>query len=388
LHLFASPLEGAVDFAFTPEQEELRSSLRRFFAGKSPTSEVRRVSETADGYDPLLWKQMAEQLELQGLVIPEEYGGSGFTAVELSVVFEEMGRALVCAPYFSSVALAAQVLLAVGDDEAKARWLPGIADGSLIATVAVTEDDGAWGLEHVLASAVPAGDSWVLDGAKTFVVDGHLAGLLLVVARNDQGLGVFAVEGDQPGLTRTPLSVLDFTRKLARVEFNAVPARRISPDGDATAALSRGLDAALAAPAAEQAGGAARCLEAAVDYAKTRVQFGRPIGSFQAIKHKCADMLVAVESAKSAAYYAAWSAADAAGGVADGGELAVAAALAKAYCSDAYFQVAAENIQIHGGIGYTWEHDAHLYFRRAKSSQLLFGGPQRHRSRFAELVGI
>jgi alkylation response protein AidB-like acyl-CoA dehydrogenase len=363
-----------VNFAFSPEQEELRGSLRRFFASKSPTSEVRRLAETADGYDPLVWKQMAEQLGLQGLAIPEEYGGSGFTAVELCIVFEEMGRALVCAPYLSSVGLASALLLALDDDDAKRRWLPAIADGSLIATVAVTEEDGAWGLDQVGTTATEAGGTWTLDGGKMFVVDGHIAGLLLVVARTGEGLGVFAVEGDQEGLTRLPLSVLDSTRKLARVEFG--------PESDATEAVSLALDTALAALAAEQAGGAARCLEMAVDYAKTRVQFGRPIGGFQAIKHKCADMMVRVESAKSAAYYAAWSAAD------ETGELPVAAALAKAYCSDAYFHAAAENIQIHGGIGYTWEHDAHLYFRRAKSSQLLFGDPRQHRSRLADLAGI
>jgi alkylation response protein AidB-like acyl-CoA dehydrogenase len=371
-----------VNFAFTADQEELRGTLRRFFASKSPVSEVRRLAETADGYDPLVWKQMAEQLGLQGLAIPEQYGGSGFTAVELSIVFEEMGRALVCAPYFSSVGLASQLLLALDDDDAKGRWLPAIADGSLIATVAVTEDDGVWGLDHVGTAATESGGTWTLDGSKMFVVDGHIAGLLLVVARAGDGLAVFAVEGGQPGVTRTSLSVLDVTRKLARVEFRGATARRVGPDGDATAAISRALDAALAALAAEQAGGAARCLDMAVDYAKTRVQFGRPIGSFQAIKHKCADMLVRVESAKSASYYAAWSAADGTG------ELPVAAALAKAYCADAYFHVAAENIQIHGGIGYTWEHDAHLYFRRAKSSQLLFGDPRYHRSRLADVVGI
>ena len=371
-----------MNFVFTPEQEELRSSLRRFFASRSPTSEVRRLADTADGYDPLVWKQMAEQLGLQGLAIPEEYGGFGYSIVELEIVFEEMGRALVCAPYFSSVGLASQVLLALGDDTDKERWLPSIADGSLIATVAVTDEDAAWGLDRVSTTATEAGGTWTIDGSKMFVVDGHIAGLLLVVARTSEGLGVFADEGSQAGLTRTSLSVLDFTRKLARVDFDSVAARRIGPDSDASSAISGALDVALAALAAEQVGGAARCLEMAVDYAKTRVQFGRAIGSFQAIKHKCADMLLQVESAKSAAYYAAWSAA---GGAS---ELPVAAALAKAYCSDAYFHVAAENIQIHGGIGYTWEHDAHLYFRRAKSSQLLFGDPRYHRSRLADLVGI
>jgi alkylation response protein AidB-like acyl-CoA dehydrogenase len=374
--------DEAVDFAFTAEQEQLRRGLRAYFASKSPVSEVRRLAGTADGYDRLVWKQMAQELGLHGLAIPEQYGGSGFAAVELSIVFEEMGRALVCAPYFSCVALASQVLLAAADESAKQRWLPAIADGSLVATVAVTEEDGAWGLDNITTIATRAGGSWALDGSKMFVVDGHIADLLVVVARTSEGLGVFAVEDDQPGLIRTSLAALDFTRKLARVELRAARALRLSPAGDATEAISVALDAALALLAAEQAGGASRCLEMAVDYAKLRVQFGRPIGSFQAIKHKCADMLLRVESAKSAAYYAVWAAAEGTG------ELALASAAAQAYCSDAYFHVAAENIQIHGGIGYTWEHDAHLYFRRAKSSQLLFGTPQYHRSRVADLVGL
>ncbi|HEX4289139.1 MAG TPA: acyl-CoA dehydrogenase family protein [Trebonia sp.] len=373
-----------MNFAFTPEHRELRDSLRRFFASKSPMAEVRRLADSPDGYDPLVWKQMAQQLGLQGLAIPEEYGGSGFTAVEFGIVFEEMGRALHGGPFFATVGLAAQVLLALDDDDAKARWLPSIADGSLIATLAVTEAGGEWGVQHVRASATPAGQGWLVDGTKMFVPDGRIADLLLVAARVGDELGVFAVDPAQPGVVRTALSGLDLTRRLARVEFAGATARRIGPDsgGDAAPALSRALDMASVALASEQAGAAERCLEMAVEYAKTRVQFGRPIGSFQAIKHKCADMLVEVESAKSAAYYAARSAADSAG------ELPVAAALANAYCSDAFFRIAAESIQVHGGVGYTWEHDAHLYLRRAKSSQLLFGDPAHHRARLADLVGI
>jgi alkylation response protein AidB-like acyl-CoA dehydrogenase len=371
-----------VNFTFTPEQDELRHALRRFLTDKSPTSEVRRLMETDEGYDPLVWKQMADQLGLQGLAVPEEYGGAGFSPVELAIVFEEMGRALLCAPYFSTVGMAAQTLLAAADEAAKQDYLPRIADGSTVATVAVTEEDGRWGLGAIGTTATASGDSWALDGTKMFVVDAHIADLLLVVARTDTGLGLFAVDGGAPGLTRSALSALDLTRKLARVDLAQTPARLVSPPGDATESLSTALDLTLAALAAEQAGGAERCLEMAVDYAKIRVQFGRPIGSFQAIKHKCADMLVEVESAKSAAYYVAWAAAD------GSTELAVAASMAKAYCSDAFFHVAAENIQVHGGIGFTWEHDAHLYFRRAKSDQLLFGDAHHHRARLADLVGI
>jgi alkylation response protein AidB-like acyl-CoA dehydrogenase len=292
-----------------------------------------------------------------------------------------MGRALLCAPYFSTVALAAQLLLSIEDEGARQRWLPRIAEGSLIATVAMTDEEGSWDLAAVTTSASKVGEGWTLDGVKMFVVDGQLADLLLVVARTDDGLGVFAVDKDAPGVTRTSLAPLDLTRPLARIELSGAPAQRVGT-GDSAGAIAHALDLALVALAAEQSGAAERALEMAVDYAKIRVQFGRPIGSFQAIKHKCADMLLEVESAKSASYFAAWSAAE------GSDELPVAAALAKAYCSDAFFHVAAENIQIHGGIGFTWEHDAHLYFRRAKSSQLLFGDPQHHRSRLADLVGI
>jgi alkylation response protein AidB-like acyl-CoA dehydrogenase len=375
-----------VNYAFSPEQEEFRRSLRLFLADKSPAAEVRRLMETDAGYDPQVWKQLADQLGLQGLAIPEEFGGAGATAVELGIAFEEMGRALLCAPFFSTVGLGAQALLAAGDDQAKREYLPRIADGSLLATVAVTEPDGRWELAAVRTSAVPdidATGAFLLDGTKMFVVDGHIAQLLLVVARVDDGLGLFAVDAADAGVVRTLLPTLDMTRKLARVELNGVPARLVSGPGDATAALSRALDLALVALTAEQVGGAQRCLDMAVDYAKIRMQFGRPIGSFQAIKHKCAEMLIEVESAKSAAYHAAGSAVES-----TSDELGVAAAVAKAYCSEAYFQVAAETIQVHGGIGFTWEHDAHLYFRRAKSSQLLLGDEHYHRERFAALTGV
>jgi alkylation response protein AidB-like acyl-CoA dehydrogenase len=382
-----------VNFAFSPEQEEFRRSVRRFLADKSPAAEVRRLMETEVGYDPQVWKQLADQLGLQGLAIPEEFGGAGATPVELGIAFEEMGRALLCAPFFSTVGLAAQALLAVGDDEAKRDYLPRIADGSLLATVAVTEADGRWDLATVRTSAAAddaapgAPAAFRLDGTKMFVVDGHIAQLLLVVARTDDGLGLFAVDASDAGVVRTLLPTLDMTRKLARVELRKVPARLVSGPDDATGALSRALDLALVALTAEQVGGAQRCLDMAVDYAKIRMQFGRPIGSFQAIKHKCAEMLIEVESAKSAAYHAADSAAYHAA-EATSHELGVAAAIAKAFCSEAYFHVAAETIQVHGGIGFTWEHDAHLYFRRAKSSQLMLGDEHYHRERFAALTGI
>jgi len=371
-----------MNLAFSDEQEELRRSVRRFLADKSPESEVRRLMETEAGYDPAVWAQMAEQLGLQSLAIPEEFGGSGFSFVELVVVLEEMGRALLCSPFFSSVVLAGSTVLASGDDALKKELLPGIASGELLATVALTEDSARWDCDGVALAATSTGDSWRLDGHKTFVLDGCLAQVILVVARSEAGVSLFAVDGSGPGLARTPMPTMDQTRKQARLVFSSVPARLVGTDGGGWPVVSRALDLAAIALAAEQVGGAQRVLEMSVDYAKARVQFGRPIGSFQAIKHKCADMLLAVESAKSAAYYSAWAAAE------DNSEVPVMASLAKAFCSEAYFQAAADNIQIHGGIGFTWDHPAHLYFKRAKSSELILGDPAYHRELLAQRIGI
>jgi alkylation response protein AidB-like acyl-CoA dehydrogenase len=371
-----------MNFAFSEEQEELRRAVRRFLEDKSPETEVRRLMETTEGYDPAVWQQMGEQLGLQSLIVPEEYGGSGFTYVELIVVLEEMGAALLCAPYFSTVALATNALLTSGDEAAKKDLLPGLASGESIGTLAITEDSGRWDLDSVTLEAKASADGWTLDGHKMFVLDGHTADVILVVGRTPAGLSLFSVAGDASGLTRTPLATMDQTRKQARLEFAGTPARLVGADGGAAPGLSKTLDLAAVALAAEQVGGAQRCLDSAVDYAKTRIQFGRPIGSFQAIKHKCADMLLEVESAKSAAYYAGWAAAE------DSDELPVVASLSKSYCSEAYFHAAAENIQIHGGIGFTWEHHAHLYFKRAKSSELLFGDPAYHRELLAQRIGI
>ncbi|WP_395104989.1 acyl-CoA dehydrogenase family protein [Actinomadura sp. SCN-SB] len=368
-----------MDLVVSEEQEELRAALRRFFADKSPSAEVRRLMETSEGYDPAVWEQMAGQLGLQGLAIPEEYGGAGFGMREVAVVMEEMGRSLVCAPYLSSAVMAAGALLGCRDEEAKREFLPGIADGSTLATLAWMDGD-SWDPGSIEMRARRDGDGWLLDGAKTYVLDGHIAGLVLVAAWAEGELGLFAVDGDAQGLSRTAYTTLDQTRRLARLELTGVRARLIEPD--ARPVLERAVDLAVVALAAEQLGGAQRTLDMTVGYLKVRHQFGRPIGSFQALKHRCADMFVMVESARSAVLQAAAVAGD------RPDELPAAAALVKAYCSDACFHVAAETIQLHGGIGFTWEHDAHLYFKRAKASQELFGPPARHRERLARLVGI
>ena len=371
-----------MNFAFDEEQEQLRAMVRDFLTDKSPESEVRRLMETEEGFDPTVWAQLSGELGLTGLAIPEEYGGAGYGFVEVGIVLEEAGRALLCAPYFSTVVLAATALLQSGDEAAKKDYLPGIASGEVRATLAITEESGRWEPDAVEVTASGSGDSWTLTGTKSYVLDGATADLLLVTARTPAGISLFAVPADASGLTRTSLGTLDLTRKQARVEFAGTPARLVGTDGQAAALLTSVLDVAAIGLAAEQVGGAARVLEMSVDYAKIRVQFGRPIGSFQAIKHKCADMLLEVESAKSAAYYGLWA-------VASGSdEVPMVASLAKAYCSDAYMHCAAENIQIHGGIGFTWEHPAHLYFKRAKTDQLLFGDPTYHREQLAQRVGI
>jgi len=370
-----------VNFAFSEEHEDLRQMVRDVLADTSPEAEVRRLMETEDGYDPHLWAQLGE-LGVLGLAVPEEYGGAGASFLEVGIVQEEAGAALLCAPYLSSVVLATSAILHAGDDAAKKDYLPGLASGQLRGALALTEESGRWDAEGITLTARPRDGQFSLTGVKTYVLDGHTANLLVVAARTGAGISLFTVDGHAPGLTRQPLSTMDMTRKQARLTFTETPARLLGAEGAGWPVLSRVLDLAAVGLAAEQAGGAARVLAMAVDYAKVRVQFGRQIGSFQAIKHKCADMLVEVESAKSAAYYALWAASEL------GDELPAVASLAKAYCSDAYFRCAAENIQIHGGIGFTWEHPAHLYFKRAKSSQLLFGDPVYHRELLAQRVGV
>ena len=374
------------------EQQELRESVRRFLADRVPLQRVRELMDSADGTDEKIWNYAAGQLGLQAMAIPEEYGGAGFTFAEQAIVLEELGAALYPGPYLASAVLAATALLASSDDDAKRDLLPGIAGGETVATLAFTEDDGSWEPDAIRlaasqasssqAASSQAGGGWVLDGHKSFVLDGHTASLILAVARTDPGLSLFAVQADADGLTRKQLPTLDQTRRLARLEFSPVPARLIGEPGEAAAILSRTLDVAAIAQAAEQLGGAQRALDMAVSYAKIRHQFGRPIGSFQAIKHRCADLLLEVESLRSAVGYAAAAVSE------DSPEIPVVAALVKALASDTYFHVAAENIQIHGGIGFTWEHDAHLYFKRAKSSELFLGDSSYHRERLATRIGV
>ncbi len=376
-----------IQFAFTDEQEQFRSAIRRFLSDKSPTTEVRRLMATAEGYDPKVWRQMSDELALPGIHIPEQYGGAGFGMVELCIVTEECGRAALCAPYFSTAVLAANAIMNAGSEAQKSALLPDLAKGDRLATLAVTEPDGNWDPAGIKMVATPDGDGYRLDGIKSYVVDGHVAELLIVAARipktsGSEGLALFTLAGDANGVERRLLESMDPTRKLARIEFRGAHAQLLGTVDNGATALSRTLDQAAIALANEMVGGAQALLDSAVDYAKLRVQFGRTIGSFQAIKHKLADMLLEVELAKSAAYSAAQAAA------VDDPEWSALASLAKAAASETYLHTAIECIQIHGGIGFTWDNDTHLWFKRAKSSEVFLGQPSYHRELLMQRWGV
>jgi alkylation response protein AidB-like acyl-CoA dehydrogenase len=367
--------------AASTERKELQAVVRQFLQRESQEGRVRETMASEDGFDQAIWGRMAE-LGLQGLMIPESLGGAGGDFRDMAVVLEEMGAALLCGPFFASAVLATIALLESGDAGAQQAFLPPMAAGTQLGTLALSEPAGRWDLSSIETTAERFDEEWRITGVKSFVLDGCLADVILVAAATGAGPTLFAVRGDAPGLTRTQLTVLDQTRRQARLDLQCVPARMVGAEGQAWSALARTLDRAAVALAAEQVGGAQRCLDMAVSYAKIRYQFGRPIGSFQAIKHMCAYMLVDVESARSAAYLAVEAAA---AGAAD---LSLMASLAKASCSDAYQETAAQNIQVHGGIGFTWDHPAHLYFRRAKSSALLLGNSAYHRELAADLLEI
>jgi alkylation response protein AidB-like acyl-CoA dehydrogenase len=360
-------------FSFSPEQEEFRTNLRRLFAERSPPKEVRRLMETEAGYERDAWRKLNSELGLTAIRIPEAYGGQGFGFGELCIVLEEMGRALVCAPCFSTAVLATGAILNAGKEAEKQALLPGIASGDTVATLAWVEDSGRWDAEGAMLAATRSGDRFTIDGHKSFVLDGHTADLIVVLARTSKGLSLFTVDGNAAGLSRRALKTMDWTRKLARLEFKGVAATLLGEEGAAAGPFARTMSEAAICLANEMAGVAERLREDALAYSKLRVQFGRPIASFQSMKHKQADMLADVELAKSAAYYAA-AALD------DGDNDVVAiASLAKAQASESCLQTAIHAIQIHGGIGFTWDNDTHLWFKRAKSSEVMLGDAHHHR---------
>jgi alkylation response protein AidB-like acyl-CoA dehydrogenase len=374
-----------MNLAFSPEQVEWKREVRRFLASHCGTAQARSATPGHMDQDSVGW-QRARELGLASMLVPSEHGGEGLGWAEVVATIEETGRALARLPFFSTVCLATNALLAGASEAQRAAYLPAIATGDLLATVAFAEGPRA----EPFAIATMARESeggFELSGAKRYVVDGDISDLLLVTARRpgssgSDGVGMFLVDARLPGVERKALPTMDLTRRLAVVELRGVRVEASAKMGDART-LRTTLDRAAVALAAESLGGADRCLEMATDYAKSRVQFGRPIGSFQAIKHKLADMFVAVETARSAAYYAACVAQSG-----DDAELATAAPLAKSYCTEAFFHCAAQSIQIHGGIGFTWEHDAHLFLKRAQGSLALLGSPAGDRERLAEAIGV
>jgi len=376
-----------MDLVFTAEHDALRAATRGLLERHAPESAVRAAMESEDGYDPAVWRRMAQEIGLQGLIVPEALGGSGADFVDLGVAMEELGRGLYCGPFLSSAVLAATALMTADDEIAARKYLPDVCSGSLLATVA---DDGLLGgRDHPVPAATWSADTVRIDGRVGYVLDGHIADIFVVTARDQDEAGLYLVDARSAGIATTLLPTMDLTRKIAAVEFRGTEAQRLGERGNARRVLTRVGDLATIALAAEQVGSAQRMLEISVEYARIRTQFGRSIGSFQAVKHRCADMSVDVESARSAAYNGIWTAARQTDDAqADADQLAVAAAIAHSCCSEAFTRVAASCIQVHGGIGFTWEHPAHLYYRRAKSSELLFGGPAEHRRRLATLLGV
>jgi len=374
-----------MNFGFTEEQELLRKTARDFLGEHAPMKHVREFMEGPQRFSRELWKRMAE-LGWLGLALPERFGGAGLSMVELSIVLEELGRSLAPVPFLPTL-LAGFAVLEAGDEAQQREWLPGLSSGRAIATLAITEERGSEEPSGIACTATRTGSGWQLRGRKLFVPDADVADWLVVVARigAGPGLGLFCVPRTAAGVSIGALRSMDALRQLQRVELDGIQLPESSLLGantDAWPKLERVLDRGRVMICAEMLGGAEKCLEDSVQYAKERIQFGKPIGVNQAIKHKCADMLFEVESAKSITYYAAWAARE------DNAEAPLAAAMAKAYVSDAYRHASAENIQIHGGVGFTWEYDCHLYFKRAKSDEAWFGDATHHRERVAQMLNL
>ncbi|MCY1286511.1 Acyl-CoA dehydrogenase [compost metagenome] len=382
-----------MEFAFSDEQEMIRASAESFLADASGSAAVRAAMASELGYDAALWQRLCGELYWPAIHIPEQYGGLGLGYVELAILLEQMGRRLLCSPFFATACLATPALLLAGSERQKSDWLPRIAAGSATGTLAFASGN-RWDAETVQALARPEGDGFVLGGSLQHVLDGHSANLLIVAARAPgsrgvEGISLFAIAADQPRIERQRLPTLDQTRRLARIELHDLyvdGACRLGAAGEGGPLLERILQLACIGLAAEQLGGAQQSLDLTLAYTAERQQFGRAIASFQAIKHRAADLMVEVECARSAAYYAACVAEEAlaVGGDAQvAAELPLAAALAKAQCSEAFFHCAAESIQLHGGVGFTWEYDPHLYFKRARASEAFLGAPALHRERIA-----
>ena len=359
----------------TADQQQFKDVVQRFFADKSPPSAVRQLMASSDGYDPAVWRQMSSELGLSGSHIPEAYGGFGFGPVELGLIAEEMGRRLYCGPFFSSSIMAGYALLELGSESAKQQLLPMIADGSLIATLVLDDLNGTARLGHSLQVTGSQ-----LSGHAAMVLDAGIAGQLLAIAKNDQGLGLYLVAPLAEGVSIQPREVLDPTRKLYSLQFDCAPAELL---GQVSAPSLQSLwDRLCLALAHEMIGGAQYLLDSTVEYTKLRVQFGRQIGSFQALKHRCAELLMELELAKSTVSFASYSMAT----TTESDRPNYLPSMAKAMASDVYMMLAEAAVQLRGGIGFTWENDTHLWFKRAKSSEVFLGSPHVHRERMMCLL--
>ena len=375
-----------MDFAFTEEQQMIRDTAESFLKDVSTSEAIREAMATESGFSAELWQQICAELYFQAITIPEELGGMGLGYVELCAVMEQMGRFLLCAPFFSTVCQATTALLEVGNADQQAEFLGKVLEGS-IGTLAYTSSVKT-GVEAVEARFVQTGDSVTVNGHYKFVVDGHTAEFVIAAAKNEAGeIGLFVLPTDAAGVSATWIPTMDQTRKQAELKFDNV---QIEASGilkiGAAGELAKILDLATICLAAEQMGGASEVLDLTVEYTKERVQFNRPVASFQSVKHKAADMMTKSECARSGVYYAACVAQDAFSGGDLASELAEAASIAKANVSDAYFQNAGDAIQLHGGVGFTWEYDPHLYFKRAKASEHMLGNAPYHRERLARIL--
>jgi len=379
-----------MEFTFTDEQQMIRDTAEGFLAEVSTSEAVRTAMATELGYDEVLWQRICGEMYWQAIHIPEEYGGMGLGYVELVAMLEQMGRYLLCSPFFATVCLGANSLLVAGTDAQKARYLPRIVEGET-ATLAYTGANGRWDASAVEGTWKRDGDEFLLDGCWRYVPDGHSASVLVVAAREEgsqgrEGISLFVLPADTAGISREWLPTMDQTRKQGQLVLDGVRVGSEALMGEAGTCwpqLEKIISLATVAVAAEQVGGAQQCLDITLEYIKERVQFGRSIASYQAIKHKCADMMLKVEAGRSAIYYAACVAGEALEGGPLGEELVEAASVAKAWCSDAYFFNAGTGIQLHGGVGFTWEYDIQLYFKRAKSSETFLGNGAMHREAIA-----
>ena len=373
-----------MDFGFTPQQEMIRNEAATFLSRECAMPLVRELMVTHHSHSESLWDKMGS-MGWMGMIFPEQYDGVGLSFVELSILMEQMGAVLMPGTYFSTVVLAGLTLLETASEIQKERWLMPLASGNLKATLALTEPTGNWSGSSPAVEFEREGKDYLISGTKLFVPDAQTADLIICVAATQSsgdGLMIIAVDRDSEGLAITPLKTMDQTRRLYEVTFKRVRIGRDRVLEGSHSALERVLDRAAIALSAQMIGGAQRVLEMCVDFSKTRIQFGRPIGSFQAIQHRCADMLLLVESARSAVYAAACNAAE------NGRETGLLASIAKAYTNDAYSWIAGEGIQIHGGMGFTFEHDAHLYFKRAKADEVTFGDSNFHLDRIAGYIGL